>query len=244
MAGWSWLDVCQDIPRPSTGCQPSTRRRRKKTAQRDTNQNKDGIAISIESQLDAATMLSVHSCPRPEGRGPRTKTTTKTQNHDQDHNKCKDQDVLDWVTKWLIGLGERQWFGRWCGHNEKKSMDEENNVCASCQERFLWRSPNLQLSLSLLTLPTPGRPSANQCQDPQDPPSNSLKSKLWTFAPPCQCWCQWIVQVVPPRICRSVFFSSPVPCTVLAVLEYLLSLKPALVPTDFLQLYSLLFFSP
>ena len=43
---------------------------------------------------------------------------------------------------------------------------EENNVCASCQERFLWRSPNLQLSLSLLTLPTPGRPSANQCQDP------------------------------------------------------------------------------
>ena len=166
MAGWSWLDVCQDIPRPSTGCQPSTRRRRKKTSQRETNQNKDGIAISIESQLDAATMLSVHSCPRPEGRGPRTKTTTKTQNHDQDHNKCKDQDVLDWVTKWLIGLGERQWFGRWCGHNEKKSMDEENNVCASCQERFLWRSPNLQLSLSLLTLPTPGRPSANQCQDP------------------------------------------------------------------------------
>ena len=85
---------------------------------------------------------------------------------DQDHGKCKDQDVLDWVTKWLIGLSERQWFGRWCGHNEKKSMDEENNVCASCQERFLWRSPNLQLSLSLLTLPTPGRPSANQCQDP------------------------------------------------------------------------------
>ena len=237
MAGWAWLNVCQDIPRPSAGCQPSTRRRRKKTAHRETNQNKDGIARSIESLLDAATMLSVHSCPRPEGRGPRPKPR-------QDHGKCKDQDVLDWVTKWLIGLGGRQWFGRWCGHNERKSMDEENNVCASCQERFLWRSPNLQLSLSLLTLPTPDAPQPTNAKTPHPPPSNSLKSKLWTFAPPCQCWCQWIVQVVPPRICRSVFLSSPVPCTVLAVLEYLLSLKPAPVPTDFLQLYSLLFFSP
>ena len=71
MAGWSWLNVCQDIPRPSAGCQPSTRRRRKKTAHRETNQNKEGIARSIESLLEAATMLSVHSCPRPEGRGPR-----------------------------------------------------------------------------------------------------------------------------------------------------------------------------